>query len=77
MNEYYGMYPENDYRYYLMHYAKGEEADDHKYIAKKRTKNGGIRYIYDLVEGVKKELSRPDRYDDMGKRYKFISRKTE
>ena len=46
MNEYYGMYPENDYRYYLMHYAKGEEADDHKYIKKTTTKNGKIRYIY-------------------------------
>lgn len=35
-------YPENDYRYYLMHYAKGAEADNHKYLYK--DENG--RYIY-------------------------------
>lgn len=36
------VYPYNDYRNYLMHYAKGEEADNHKYLYKK---NG--RYIYE------------------------------
>lgn len=60
------IYPYNDYRNYLIHYAEGQEAQKHKYIEKKRTKSGGIRYIYDIVKGVKEELSREDRYDDMG-----------
>lgn len=38
-------YPENDYRSYLMHSAKGKEWEDHKYIAKI---NG--RYFYDQDE---------------------------
>lgn len=43
-------YPQNDYRYYLQHSAKGTTWGKHKYIA---IKNG--RYIYpeDLVNGVK------------------------
>ena len=47
--EYYGTYPQNDYRYYLQHYAKGEEADDHKYIKKTTTKNGKIRYFCQMI----------------------------
>lgn len=46
MDEIIGAWPENDYRYYLKHYAKGEEADEHKYIKKVSTKSGKTRYIY-------------------------------
>ena len=43
MNEYYGAYPQNDYRYYLQHSAKGTtwKKENPKYVS---IKNG--KYIY-------------------------------
>lgn len=48
MNDYYGYYPDNDYRYYLEHSSKGQKWKDHKYID---IING--RYIYPAVNAVK------------------------
>lgn len=54
-------YPDNDYRLYLMHSAKGSHwKGGHKYIAKKRGKNGKWIYIYpeDLKNGAKDLLDK-------------------
>ena len=39
-------YPENDYRGYLMHWGKGNEAKSHKYISRRKGKNGKWIYKY-------------------------------
>lgn len=45
MNNLYS-YPDNDYRNYLKHWGKGKEAKDHKYISRKRGKDGNWVYTY-------------------------------
>ena len=40
------IYPENDYRGYLMHWGKGKEAKSHKYISRKMGKAGKWIYTY-------------------------------
>lgn len=39
-------YPENDYRNYLMHWGKGGESKNHKYISRKMGKAGKWIYTY-------------------------------
>ena len=45
MNNLYS-YPDNDYRNYLKHWGKGKEAKNHKYISRKRGKDGNWVYTY-------------------------------
>lgn len=45
MNDFYE-YPPNDYRNYLMHWGKGEQAKDHKYISRSIGKAGKWIYTY-------------------------------
>lgn len=42
----YNMFPENDYRNYLMHWGKGKQAKEHKYISREKGKNGKWIYTY-------------------------------
>lgn len=51
-------YPENDWRNYLMHWGKGGEAKNHKYISRYKGKSGKWVYVYDKVAGAGKELKR-------------------
>lgn len=79
MMEYYGVYPENDYRYYLKHYAKGSQAKDHKYLY--IDENG--RYIYPedktttewnrwkANKTVENRVTRPQKKNDKGVRDSF------
>ena len=39
-------YPENDYRNYLMHWGKGKESKNHKYVSRKMGKHGKWVYKY-------------------------------
>lgn len=59
MNEFYS-YPENDYRNYLMHWGKGKESKNHKYISRFMGKNKKWQYIYpeDLKNGAKNLLNK-------------------
>ena len=50
MNEIIGIWPENDYRSYLMHWGKGKEAKNHKYTSRHRGKNGEWVYTYSSHE---------------------------
>lgn len=56
-------YPENDYRNYLMHWGKGGESKNHKYVSRKMGKNGKWIYTYatDAIKGAGREIKR--RYD--------------
>ena len=58
MNELY-TYPENDYRYYLMHWGKGGESKNHKYISRKKGSGGKWIYTYakDAVKGAGNRIS--------------------
>lgn len=55
--EYYGTYPQNDYRYYLQHSAKGTtwEKKDHKYVKKE---DGKYWYDNHRVEASKKPFGK-------------------
>lgn len=59
MDELYS-YPENDYRNYLMHWGKGKESKNHKYISRFMGKNKKWQYIYpeDLKNGAKNLLNK-------------------
>lgn len=50
----YNEYPENDYRNYLMHYAKGEKAKKHKYLY--IDKNDNYVYPEDLIPNAKRKI---------------------
>ena len=74
-----GTWPENDYRYYLKHYAKGSQAKDHKYLY--IDENG--RYIYPedktttewnrwkANKTVENRVTRPQKKNDKGVRDSF------
>lgn len=51
-------YPENDWRNYLMHWGKGREAKNHKYISRKKGQNGRWIYTYATL----KPNAKPDGY---------------
>ena len=42
-------YPENDYRGYLIHWSKGGESKNHKYLSRKMGSNG--KWIYTYAKG--------------------------
>lgn len=57
------MFPQNDYRDYLIHWGKGKEAKNHKYISKHKSKNGNWVYEYDDGKSiVKLSPLEPDGY---------------
>ena len=61
-------YPENDYRNYLMHWGKGGESKNHKYVSRKMGKNG--KWIYAYAKDSGKKSVRADRvWDDENKKW--------
>ncbi len=58
-------YPENDYRNYLMHYAKGKEAKNHKYVSKHKSKSGNWVYVYQQLDSVKKAKAAQKHFENL------------
>ena len=66
-------YPENDYRNYLMHWGKGKESKNHKYISRRMGKNGKWVYVYDktigrLAKEAKRRKALNEARDDINER---------